>query len=289
MPRAVYLRGAAALVALACGWVAYTQQGQQRTAQQMDVSKLKDDLWVIRSNGSGNVALYVSNEGTVVVDDKFEVDYENLIAAMKSVTNQPIRYVLDTHQHGDHTGGNAKFLALPAEIIAHRNARANMAKGKMPGVPRVSFTDEAEVFVGGKEVRSRHFGRGHTNGDAVVYFPSQRVIHTGDLFVNGPFFIPSYNDGGSLKDWPRTIDEILKWDFDVVIPGHGPVATRADLVKFRGRLVEMWDRIGVLSRGGKTRDEISAMLKADFSEFGNPVSSAQTVDQILAEMKSAGN
>jgi glyoxylase-like metal-dependent hydrolase (beta-lactamase superfamily II) len=288
MRRAVYLRGAAAIAALACAWVAYTQQGQ-RTAQKMDVSKLKDDLWVIRSTGSGNVALYVSNEGAIVVDDKFEVDYENLIAAMKSVTTQPIRYVFNTHQHGDHTGGNATFLALPAEIIVHRNARANMASAKMPGVPRVSFTDEAEVFLGGKEVRSRHFGRGHTNGDAVVYFPAQRVIHTGDLFVNGPYFIPNYKDGGSLREWPRTIDEVLKWDFDIVVPGHGPVATRADLVKFRGRLAEMWDRISVLSRGGKSREDISAMLKAEFSEFGNSIAAASAVDEVLAEMKSAAN
>ena len=129
------------------------------------------------------------------------------------MTDKPVKYVLNTHQHGDHTGGNAKMLEAGAEIIAQKNARANMVDGKMPGVPRVSFTDETEVFLGGKEVRARYFGRGHTNGDAVIYFPAQRVIHTGDLFTVGTSSAPvtvapfiDYSAKASVVDWTKTLD-----------------------------------------------------------------------------------
>ena len=102
-----------------------------------------------------------------MIDDKFERDYADIMAKVKSLTGKPVKYVLNTHQHGDHTGGNAKMLEGSVEILAQKNARANMVATKMPGVPRISFNDETEVFLGGKEVRARYFGRGHTNGDAV--------------------------------------------------------------------------------------------------------------------------
>lgn len=281
MNRTVLVRSAAAVLALLGAWTAYTQN--PRTPGEMQVSKLKDDLYLIRSTGSGNVAVYITGEGVILVDDKFEEDHENLLAAVKSITNQPVRYVMSTHQHGDHAGGNARLLPM-AEIIVHKNARANMVTLKQPGLPRLTFADEAQVFLGGKEARIHHFGRGHTNGDAVVYFPALRLIHTGDLFVNGPYFIPNYPDGGSLKDWPSTIAEVLKWDFDVVIPGHGPMATRDDLIKFRNRLEAMWNSAGALIRQGKNNDDVSKMLRADFAEFGGSVSGPRPVEGIRAEM-----
>ena len=126
-----------------------------------------------------------TSEGVLLVDDKFALDAPEIVAKVKTISDKPIRYILNTHQHGDHTGGNEAMMAASAEIIIHKNARANMLAGKMPGLPRITFADETQVFLGGKEVLARHIGRGHTNGDAVVYFPSERVLHTGDLFVNG--------------------------------------------------------------------------------------------------------
>src|SRR5947199_903250 len=117
----------------------------------------------------GNVAFMPTSEGVVLVDDKFAQDAPQIQAQVKAVTDQPIRYVLNTHQHGDHTGGNAALMAAHAEIIIQKNARANMAKGEMPGIPRITFSDESQLFLGGKEVVARYLGRGHTNGDAVIY------------------------------------------------------------------------------------------------------------------------
>jgi cyclase len=287
MNRTVLVRLSAALLTLCGAWIAYTQdkgKGKQQGPPELTMVRMRDDLYVIQGDASGNVGTYITNEGVILIDDKFERDYTYILEKVKSVTNQPIKYVLNTHQHGDHSGGNEKFLAT-AEIIAHKNAHDNMVRLKQPGVPRISYTDESDVFLGGKEVRARHYGRGHTNGDAVMYFPAYRLIHTGDLFVNGPFFIPDYSNGGSLKEWAHTLDQVLKLDFDDVIPGHGPMAKRSDLVKFRNRLEEMWSSASGMVKQNKSNEEISKMLLNDYKEFGGSVAAANTVTSIVAEAK----
>ncbi|MEI9972329.1 MAG: MBL fold metallo-hydrolase [Ignavibacteriota bacterium] len=181
--------------------------------------------------------------GVILVDDKFAADAPNIVAKVKSVTDKPIRYVLNTHQHGDHTGGNEAMLAANAEIIMHKNARANMVTGKMPGLSHVTFSDESQVFLGGKEVVAKHLGRGHTNGDAVIYFPSEKVLHTGDLFVVGAPYCDA-NNGGSIKEWDRTVQKVLdQYPFEIVIPGHGPVSKREDLVKWVGTMAAIREHV----------------------------------------------
>ncbi len=154
MNKTLLIRVATGVVASLGIWVAYTQTPQPRPP--LTIEKIKDDLFVIVGNG-GNVAAYVTDEGVILIDDKFEQDNAEILAKLKSVTDKPIRYVLNTHQHGDHTGGNAKMLAASAEILIQKNARANMVAGKMPGIPRISYSDETEVNLGGKEVRRALF------------------------------------------------------------------------------------------------------------------------------------
>jgi cyclase len=271
-------------------WVAYTQN--PATPPSLQLEKIKDDLYAIIGDG-GNVAVYVTNEGAIVIDDKFERDYTDIMAKVKSVTDKPIKYLLNTHQHGDHTGGNEKMMGASTEIIAHKNARSNMVEGKMPGVPRVSFTDETEVFLGGKEVRARYFGRGHTNGDAVIYFPAQRVIHTGDLFTVGTSSAPltvapfiDYTAKGSVVDWTKTLDGILNsgWDFDIVIPGHGPIQKREDLVRYRQNFEKMRNRVISMVRASKSPDEVHTTLTAEFGwAAGAP--GARSIEPMMAELK----
>jgi glyoxylase-like metal-dependent hydrolase (beta-lactamase superfamily II) len=161
--------------------------------------------------------------------------------------------VLNTHQHGDHTGGNAALLAAQAEIIIHKNARANMAAAEMPGIPRITFSDESQVFLGGKEVDARYLGRGHTNGDVMIYFPSEHVLHTGDLFTNGaPFCDTSANC--SIKEWDKTIQKALGWDFDKVIPGHGPVMHKADLAKYAQTVASIREQVAKACKSGTAED-----------------------------------
>ncbi len=213
----------------------------QTQRQPLTMEKVTENLFVIVGNG-GNVAVMPTSEGVLLVDDKFAQDAPDIVAKVKSISDKPIRYIVNTHQHGDHTGGNEILMATPAEVIAHRNARANMVTQKQPGLPRITFSDESQVFVGGKEVRARYFGRGHTNGDAVILFPADRVLHTGDLFVNGGAPFIDYSGGGSLVEWDKTLDQVLQLDFDIVIPGHGPVAKKADLLKWRQRLATLRTR-----------------------------------------------
>lgn len=222
-----------AIVGFAGLWLAWSQAQRQ----PLTVEKVTDNLWVIVGNG-GNVAVMPTSEGVILVDDKFDQDGPEIRAKVKTITDQPIRYIVNTHHHGDHTGGNKAFLDASAEIIAHKNARSTMVDQKMPGLPRITFSDETQIFLGGKEVRVQYFGRGHTSGDVMVFFPSERVVHTGDLFVRGAPFI-DYSSGGSIKAWDQTIANALKTDFDTVIPGHGQVSKKSDLAQWRETLASL--------------------------------------------------
>ena len=256
MNRLTVIRLAGLLLAAGSLWMALTQQAPP----DLKLEKIADDLHVISESG-GNVAVLTTSEGVILVDDKFERNIPQILAKVKSLTDKPIRYVLNTHQHGDHTGGNQALMGS-AEIIAHRNARANMARESQPGVSRVAFADELVVSLGGKEVRARHFGPGHTNGDAVIYFPSHRVLHMGDLFVRQPPYI-DYGAGGSSDAWMKTLDGALTLDFDTVIPGHGPLSKRSDIVAWKGSFETMRGRLRELTRQGKKREEVATLLKLD--------------------------
>ena len=258
MRKDAVLRVVLAAVAGAGVWLAWAQN----PPQALNLQKVTDNLYVIIGDG-GNVAFMPTSEGVILVDDKFASDAPQIIAKVKSVTDKPIRYVLNTHQHGDHTGGNEALLAANAEIVIQKNARANMVTGKQPGLPRITFTDESQVFLGGKEVVARHLGRGHTNGDAVIYFPSEKALHTGDLFVVGAPYCDS-NNGGSIKEWDQTLQKVLQYDFETVIPGHGPVSKREDLVKFVQTMATIRDRVRQACTGGAA----DAGDRLDFTGLG---------------------
>lgn len=285
MHRTLLIRGSALVVLLAGSWLTYTQT---RPEPPIGIQKLKDDLYVIRVTngvGGGDVAVNVTGEGVVLVDDMFDRNHDEIIEKLRTVTDKPIKYILNTHQHEDHSGGNAKMLALNAEVISQRNARANMALLKMPGLAHVTFSREMSVYLGGKEVRAHYFGRGHTGGDAVIEFPADKVIHTGDLFLTFPPqpFI-DYAQGGSALEWTHTLDEVLKLDFDIAIPGHGPVSDRAGILKFRNEFQAMRDRIQGMVRSGSSKDEISKVLVGDYHWAAGGLA-VQQVDAMIAELK----
>src|SRR5712691_8472105 len=240
-----------ALAALIGAGVATVEGLISDTTPHLNINKVKDDLYNLERDG-GNVAVFVTNEGVILVDDKYEQDHDAILAQIGTVTNQPVRYVINTHYHGDHSSGNARFLPM-AEVISTANARTNILEHKQPNAPhgiapaRIVFTDETAVFLGGKEVRARYFGRGHTNGDAIIYFPAQRTIHTGDLMA-GTTPLVDYGGGGSIVEWTKTLDAAMKLDFDTVIPGHGPVTDRAGLLSYRNSVEKLRDCVSRLIR-----------------------------------------
>jgi glyoxylase-like metal-dependent hydrolase (beta-lactamase superfamily II) len=276
----------AALALFLAVWIAWTQS--QQTPAPLALQKIKDDLYVIalsKGVGGGNVAVYLTDDGVILVDDMFDRDYASIMGLVKSLTSKPVKYVLNTHQHEDHAGGNAKMLGASAEIIANENVRRNMVRLNQPGLPRITFSKEMDVNLGGKEAVALHFGRGHTGGDSVIWFPARKVIHTGDLFLTDPPqpFI-DYANGGSALEWTSTLDEVLKLDFDVAIPGHGPVSDRAGLMKFRKNFETMRSRIRGMVRGGKSKDEVSKTLVTEFG-WKHGGLAVQQVDSLIAELK----
>jgi cyclase len=268
-------------------WIAYTQN--QTQPAQLTINKVKDGLFEIEGDG-GNVAVLVTSEGVILVDDKYERDHDQIMDRIKSVTQQPVKYVFSTHYHEDHSGGNAKFLPT-SEIISTRNARTNILEHKQSnGSPdtkpaRVVFTDETSVFLGGREVRAHYFGRGHTNGDAVIYFPELRTIHTGDLMAGASPLI-DYPGGGSLAEWGKTLSNAMAaWDFDTVIPGHGPVTNKAGLMTYRDNVEKLKARTISLIREGKSQDELAKAMTAEYKWAPDSLQQQWSVPGMFKELK----
>jgi len=263
---------------------------QQQPPPALTIEKVKDDLYNIVGDG-GNVAVLVTNEGVLLVDDKFEQDHDQIIAKVKSVTSQPIKYVISTHYHADHSGGNEKMLARSVEIISTANSRKNILEHKQSNAPpnvvpaRITFTEETSVFIGGKEVRARYFGRGHTNGDAIIYFPADRTIHTGDLMA-GTSPLIDYNGGGSIIEWTKTLDAAMaRLNFDTVIPGHGNVTNKAGLTTYRNNIEKLRNRVTGLIHEGKKQDEIAKVMTAEYGWQPNSLQQQWSVPGFMTELK----
>jgi cyclase len=201
----------------------------------------------------------VTSEGLILVDDKYQENVADILKQVKSISALPVKYLLNTHHHTDHAGGDETFIKL-TEVIAHRNVRENFLRNKQPGAPRVVFTDQASVFLGGVEVRAYYFGRGHTNGDAVIEFPDLRVIHTGDLITEG-MPVLDYANGASAIEWVKVLDEILKLDFDIAIPGHGKLLTKENVRSDRQKLVIMNQRMTDLVGKGVPKELVFDALR----------------------------
>jgi cyclase len=286
MNRTLIARACAGLLLLMGCWIAYTQN--QKAPAKLTLNKVKEDLYEIEGDG-GNVAAYVTSEGVILIDDKFEQDHEQIVDNVKSVTSQPIKYVINTHHHSDHSGGNVKFVGA-AEIISTANARANIVEHKQSNaspnmVPAsVVFTKECSVFLGGKEVRANYYGRGHTNGDALIYFPALRVLHTGDLMAGNTPLI-DYPGGGSVVEWTKTLDEALKLDVDTVIPGHGKVTDKAGLLTYRNNVEKLRNRATGLIRGGKSAEDVGKVMIAEFGWTPNSMQMQWSLPGMMQELK----
>ncbi len=206
----------------------------------------------------GNIGASVGEDGIVIVDDQYAPLAEKIQAALKSVTDKPIRFIINTHYHGDHTGGNALF-QKQAPIIAQDNVRKRLESGGAAGnggsmyfdakaapkeaLPIITFDHDVTVHLNGEDIRALHFPSGHTDGDSVIFFPKSNVVHMGDDFVTYGFPFIDVAAGGSISGMIEAVDKVIaQLPADVkIIPGHGPISTLDDVRRYSTMLKETRD------------------------------------------------
>ena len=228
----------------------------------VEVQKIKDNLFVL-TGGGGNTAVFVQANGVTVVDTKNPGWGQPILAKIKELTNKPVTTIINTHTHGDHVSGNVAFPAA-VQIVTHSNTRQNMDKMKIfgeskgAGLPTRAFSDYQVLGTGNDRVELRYFGRGHTNGDAWVFFPALRVVHAGDIFPGKQVPILDGNNGGSGFEMPRTLSlaHSMLGDVDTIIPGHSTLMRPADLKEW----AEFNDDFLNAVRDGKTAGRTAAEI-----------------------------
>jgi glyoxylase-like metal-dependent hydrolase (beta-lactamase superfamily II) len=240
--------------------------------------RLADGVYMLQGSG-GNIGVSAGSDGVFIIDDQYAPLTEKVKAAVRGLSTAPIRFVINTHWHGDHTGGNENLARDGTLIVAHENVRkrmsveqfiaafnARVAPKPAAALPVVTFTDAVTFYLNGDTVDVLHVKAAHTDGDAIIHFRKANVIHTGDTFFNGFYPFIDASTGGSLDGMIGAADQALDLADDQtrIIPGHGPVATRADLKAFRDMLATVRVRLARAKIQGLTAEQVmNANLLAD--------------------------
>ena len=259
---------------LAVGALSVAVAGQQQRATLPDLQKVKDNFYIIGASNpgerggftGGNVSVFVTDGGVVVVDSKLAGYGPDIIAKIRAVTTKPITTLINTHTHGDHTGSNDGFPAS-VNIVAHENTKTLMAKmdafkgDKAQFLPKQTFKDRLTLGSGKDRIELYYFGKGHTGGDTMVYFPTLKILATGDLWAwkDAPL-IDLGNDGSGL-DWPKTLATALSTlkDADTIIPGHTPVSKPSELQEYQRYLTDLVaETQGAIKAGKSSADALAA-------------------------------
>jgi glyoxylase-like metal-dependent hydrolase (beta-lactamase superfamily II) len=225
-------------------------------------------LYGVGGFAGGNIGVSVGDDGVILVDDQFEPLVPKIEAALQAITQKPVRFVLNTHFHGDHTNGN-KVFGTRSTIIAHENVRKRVAQDDAfdgtPGtrapkhaLPIITFDTRLSVHLNGEDIRGIHFPSGHTDGDTVVYFTQSKVVHMGDDFFNGMFPFIDLEGGGSVKGYVAAVEKVLAelGDDVKIIPGHGKLATKAVLQDYLTMLKETSAIVEKGIQQGKTVEQL---------------------------------
>lgn len=251
------------LVSVGAAAIAVHAQGQGAKPQQpLGIEKVTENLHVITGNG-GNVAVYVANQGVVLVDTKLANNGQQILERVKSVTDKPITHIINTHTHGDHVGSNS-FFPASVEIVAHENTAANMAKMKnfaepdaKHGLPDRTFADRHTLLSGNDAIDLYYFGPAHTNGDAFVVFRGLGVMHAGDAFPGPQTPIMDANNGGSGVRYPDTLARAAAGIKGVksVIPGHSAVTGWQAFLDYGEFIRSFVSSVQASAKAGKTPDQ----------------------------------
>jgi glyoxylase-like metal-dependent hydrolase (beta-lactamase superfamily II) len=238
------------------------------------VKPIKPGIFMVVGAG-GNSTLRVTPDGVIVVDSKNsgQAIYDELMAAAATVGGaKPVKWLIDTHHHADHTGNNGRFLAAGVKVVGQKNLPLELAKFvpppnnptlTSPAAPDVTYDKTYEIKLGGKTVRLMHYSPAHTDGDTIVYFPDLKVVSAGDeLNLINPNF--DYAGGASITGWMNSLDQAMKLDWDQAVPGHGDrTMTKAEVGVFRGKLKLLLDRGREQVKAGTPKDKLIAAIKMD--------------------------
>jgi cyclase len=246
--------------------------------KSVDILKLKDNLYVLTSSSptpretfsGGNVAVFITDAGVTLVDDKLAGWGQAVLDKVKSVTAKPITRIINTHTHGDHTGNN-NFFGASVEIVAHENTKTNMEKmdafkgENAKYLPAKTYKDKLTLGAGKDRIDLYYFGNAHTSGDTFVVFPDLRVLHTGDAFAwkDGP--LCDRGNGGSCVDFPRTLQKLIAGvrNIDTVIPGHSPMMTMKDVEGYQKFTADLLSYSTDQMKAGKTAADATAAFNID--------------------------
>src|SRR6266436_5208503 len=243
--------------ALLCGTATWAQQQPDWSKVQIKTTKISGNIYMLEGQG-GNIAASVGEDGIVIVDDEFAPLAEKIQASLKNlgVTDKPVRFVINTHYHGDHAGGNAPFANSGSTVIAQDNVRKRLVTGGAAGnggslkmevkpaekaaLPIITFEHDVTVHLNGEDIRALHFPSGHTDGDAIIFFPKNNVVHMGDDFVRYGFPFIDVASGGSVQGMIDALEKAsAQLPADVkVIPGHGALSNLDDVREFVKMLKE---------------------------------------------------
>jgi cyclase len=266
-------------VAVAAAAPLLAQQQTDYSKVEIKSEKVAEGLYVLTGQG-GNIGLSAGASGSLVIDDQYAPLSEKILAAIKALTPGPVRFVVNTHWHGDHTGGNENMGKAGAILVAHENVRRRMGTEQFmalmgrkveaspeAALPVVTFAEGVTFFWNGDEVRVFHVPPAHTDGDSVIQFVKADVVHMGDTFFNGTYPFIDTSSGGRVDGIIGAADRVLSAASDKtrIIPGHGPVASKADLQAYRDTVKAVRDAVAKLKAEGKTKEAVvAAKPSADY-------------------------
>ena len=238
---------------------------------EIKATKLTESLYMLEGSG-GNIGALVGNDGIIIIDDQFAPLTEKIKTALSKISNKPVRFVINTHFHGDHAGGNENFGGQGAIIVAHDNARKRLSVDYLfealkqtqkatsyEGLPKVTFADSVTFHLNGETVHVFYAKNAHTDGDVIIHFKGSNIFHTGDVFVRYGFPFIDLGAGGSIDGMIKAVEKLIAVtnDQSKIIPGHGAMSTKKDLIDYKNMLVIVRNRVADGMKQGKTLQQIA--------------------------------
>lgn len=265
--------------------------------------KIKDHIHMLQWQGAGNMMVLSGKDGNVLIDDQFAPLSVKINASIQAINPGPVKFLFNTHYHGDHSGGNENFAKMGATILAHNNVRARLAADQRiinfsqpqkaapeAAWPVITFGDGLDVHLNGEDVMIFHVDHAHTDGDALYYLPKSNVLHTGDCFMKGRFPFIDRNSGGSVDGWIAAASRTLTIidEETVIIPGHGDLANKKDYREARDAVMALRDMVKKRVNEGLDLDQIKALnLSKEYdANFGSGfIKSEAMVTAIYKDLK----